>query len=110
MEYEKYEKETPEGVEVAVLVSPGYGAGWSTWADDDYSEAVVFDRNIVQFVLDKDDEGLTSYMENKYPDMYLGGADDLVVMWLAKGEAFEITEYDGHESLKVIAEQHFLVA
>ncbi len=110
MEYEKYEKETPEGVEVAVLVSPGYGAGWSTWADDDYSEAVTFDRNIVKFVLDKNFESLTEYMKSKYEHMYLGGMEDLRVHWVAKGEAFEITEHDGYESLTVIGEQQYWVA
>ena len=36
---------------VAVLVSYGYGAGWSTW-NSARSDSLLFDPDIVQMVLD----------------------------------------------------------
>lgn len=46
---------------VAVLISPGYGAGWSTWAgansvvgEDVAKEIAAFDRDIVKAVIDGD--------------------------------------------------------
>ena len=32
---------------VAVLISPGYGAGWSTWSSD-YRDLLPFDRRFVE--------------------------------------------------------------
>ena len=36
---------------VAVLISPGFGAGWSTWAGEEYAEEVLFDPGLVQLVV-----------------------------------------------------------
>lgn len=93
---EKFYNETGE---VAVLISPGYGAGWSTW-NSRYDD-VLFDKRIVELVL-SDMKGLITeelMAEFGYPDMYLGGVDQLVVEWLVPGTAFNINEYDGAESL-----------
>ena len=35
---------------VAVLYSPGYGAGWSAWIDDGYKEILLFRHRIVELV------------------------------------------------------------
>lgn len=106
MDFEKYEKDG----KVAVLVSPGYGAGWSTSAASSEDQAIAMDKRIVQYVLDDALTELKEFMERYYPDVYLGGLEDLVVEWVTKGEAFEITEYDGYENLTVIGEQQYWVA
>lgn len=106
MDIEKYEKDG----KVAVLVSPGYGAGWSTWASSSVDKAVAMDKRIVQYVLDEDLVSLREFMEKEYPHVYLGGMEDLIVEWVTKGEAFEITEYDGYESLNIIGEQEYWIA
>ena len=103
MQFEKYEKDG----KVAVLVSHGYGAGWSTWEDDGNAEAIAMDRNIVQHVLNKDWDSLEAYMQCIYPKVYLGGMRDLAVHMVKKGEVFEINEYDGNESLNII---HYWIA
>ena len=103
--FEKYYKDGS----AAVLVSPGFGAGWSTWAGKE-AEAIMFDKNIVEFVRQEDFDGLEEYMQSTYPDVYLGGMKDLVVEWVPEGEAFEITEYDGSESLNIISEQKYWIA
>ena len=94
---------------VAVLYSTGYGAGWYTWNDDKCTD-IVFDRDIVQAVLDKDFEKAKDIVSKKYPDAYLGGVYDLGVAWIDKGSEFEIEEYDGAESIHVIGSRKYLKA
>lgn len=94
---------------VAVLYSPGYGAGWSTWAHEN-EEAMVFDSRIVEHVLAGDFEKAGELAEKLYPGNYVGGAKQLDVMWLPVGTQFEITEYDGSESVEVLSEKRYLTA
>ena len=86
---------------VAVLISPGFGAGWSTWNQD--HPDIMFDPQIVDLVLNYhgDDVGqrIKAICEIKYPGCYTGGMDDLTVIWLDLGERFVINEYDGSESI-----------
>ena len=93
---------------VAVLVSPGFGAGWSTWAyagDENYRECMdfmLFDPTLVAMVENKDSaEDIETYVKSKHPNTYCGGADDLTIEWLPVGTAFRIHEYDGSESVEV---------
>jgi hypothetical protein len=84
--------------DVAVLVSAGYGAGWSSWGMPDEA---LFDPVIVDFV-EENKVGTTEfdeYMEKEYEGAYLGGADGLYVRWVQEGKEFIIDEYDGAESL-----------
>lgn len=102
---EKLEKDG----KVAVMISPGFGAGWSTW-NGEFGDALLFDAEIAQAVVDGDKEKAARIAEQKYPGVYLGGAGDLVVCWLNKGAAFEVDEYDGSESLHVIGDRNYTVA
>jgi hypothetical protein len=89
------------GGKVAVLYSPGYGAGWYTW-NEGHSDArgLVFDKELVQAVLDENIDLAIEIAKRKYPDCYTGGAKDLKVAWLEEGEQFEIREYDGSERIE----------
>ena len=84
---------------VAVLVSPGHGAGWSTWNSE--HEEILFDPAIVEFVEHNKWEELDVYVKLKYPQIYAGGMQDLQIEWLPEGTEFIINEYDGNESLEV---------
>lgn len=90
---------------VAVLVSPGYGAGWSTWAyagDEDNRDFMLFDPTLVAMVERGDSvEAIESYVTAIHPHTYCGGADDLTIEWLPVGTAFRIHEYDGSESVEI---------
>ena len=90
---------------VAVLVSPGYGAGWSTWAysgEEDYRDFMLHDPTLVAMVERGDSvEAIESYVTSLYPQTYCGGADDLTIEWLPVGTAFRIHEYDGFESVEI---------
>jgi hypothetical protein len=93
---------------VAVLVSPGFGAGWSTWNSD---SELLFDPTIVEMIEDgTNSETITQYCEAKYPDGYYGGAGDLKVQWLPVGTAFRIHEYDGSESVEIRDDINWITA
>ena len=62
---------------VAVLVSPGHGAGWSTWNAE--HEEILFDPAIVEFVEHNRWEELDVYVKLKYPQIYAGGMRDLQI-------------------------------
>lgn len=96
---------------VAVLFSPGFGAGWSTW-NKEHPE-LVFDSFIAD-LLEKNDpdylEKIQAYCALQYPDCYLGGLEDLTVQWLPVGTKFTVEEYDGSESIQVLDQVDWFVA
>lgn len=90
---------------VAVIYSPGHGAGWSTWADSKEKQSMVFDPVIAQMIIDKANSAkLHAVAAERYPNAYLGGLDDCEVEWLPVGTVFEIDEYDGSESIRTTAD------
>lgn len=93
---------------VAVLYSPGYGAGWYSW--NTQYEGLLFDPEIVQVVLSGDQNLAAEIAERKYEGCYAGGAGSLEVAWLDQGVEFEIHEYDGCESINVIGHRKYLTA
>jgi hypothetical protein len=84
---------------VAVLYSPGFGAGWSTWNKG--VPEILFDPAIVKFIENDQMAELTTYVTLKYPGLYTGGMNDLAVAWLPKGTEFRIGEYDGAENIEI---------
>ena len=79
---------------VAVAVSYGFGAGWSTWADVD-----PMDARFNQLFLDgKHNEAAALCDELDLG--YSGGARDVEIVWVPVGTEFRITEYDGTESIE----------
>ena len=99
---------------VAVLVSHGFGAGWSTWND---VEEMLYDPYIVLMLSDLRDGGsidedrLSNYCTAKYGEnVCLLGFGGLTVHWIPEGTAFRINEYDGAESLELRDESHWFIA
>lgn len=100
----KYKKDG----KVAILVSPGYGAGWKSWNSD--VPGIETHPALVQMVLDgkRDallDAALVKELMGLSEDVYVyaGGADQLEVMWLEEGTPYAIEDYDGSESLRTSA-------
>jgi hypothetical protein len=91
----------------AVLVSQGFGAGFSTWN----SPEMAVDFDLVEAFL-KDDMPRFEYIVNeKYGEnTYLGGMDNLVVQWVDEGNKFRINEYDGSEHVEVFDEHEWFTA
>lgn len=90
---------------VAVLYSPGFGAGWSTWAGGN-EEFYVFDGGLVALAERKATSGdVEDYLKEKFGQdhyHYLGGWEQVRIEWLDQGARFVIEEYDGSESLRVV--------
>ena len=93
---------------VAVLYSPGFGAGWSTW--NQAVPEILFDPVIVDFVEKDQWNELATYVTLKYPGIYDSGMRDLAVAWLPVGTEFRIHEYDGSESIEIKEELAWMVA
>jgi hypothetical protein len=96
---------------VAVLVSRGYGAGWSTWTDE--IETYLFHPKLVQMVEEeRHNEITTEWMEQELglDVSYTGGTDGLEIQWVPIGTKFVIHEYDGHESLRTIDDFYWMTA
>ena len=95
---------------IAVLISPGFGAGWSTWNDDKYKEILCMDSDIVKAVIEEDNDKAIAIAKQKCPSIFGEGGKNLVVKWVKKGEAFEIHEYEGRETLFVKGKHEDMVA
>jgi hypothetical protein len=97
MDVEKLERDG----KVAVLISPGFGAGWSTWAGE-HKEFALFDRRLVEAMETGGSAAVVAKVEEILGEdryFYMGGAGDLEIVWLPKGERFFVDEYDGSESI-----------
>jgi hypothetical protein len=97
-----------EDGKIAVLYSPGFGAGWYTW-NYEHPE-ILFDPAIVKLVEKEKWDELATYVELKYPEIYTGGMKDLEVEWIPEGALFKVNEYDGNESIELKEGNHWMVA
>lgn len=101
--------------QVAVLYSPSFGAGWSTW-NRDHCPDMVFDPWIVDLLLNSQsqpediDQQIQAHCALKYPGAYLGGLQGLKVGWIPQGSLFKIEEYDGSESIELRDGQDWMQA
>ena len=106
---EKYIKDG----KVAVLYSPGYGAGWSTWIDNkEDAQKAVFDPILVKHFLGEEKiDDVEEYVEQNYKsDPYTGGLCKVKVKWIPVGNRFFIDEYDGSESVLILSPDDGYVA
>lgn len=117
---------------IAVLISNGYGAGWSTW-NNEYEEPfqIAYDKRVVEFWMNHHDEEFIEriswstfdYDEDRcdneleeflnsigYGGIFTGGYDGLGISWVPVGSRFEITEYDGSEGLYILDINDFALA
>lgn len=87
---------------VAVLYSPGFGAGWYTWNKE--HKELLFHPKVVEMVEAGKSKDITDewVKENLGIDIYTGGAEQLKIEWLPEGTAFRVDEYDGAESIQTI--------
>ena len=98
-----------EGEFTKVLISPGFGAGWSTWNYD--IPELLFDPVLVNMVEDGTSaETIESYCNAKYPSGYFGGSADLEVVLVKTGLDFIVHEYDGAESIQLKDKMEWLQA
>lgn len=107
-------KKVIENGKVAVIYSPGFGAGWYTWnmmakTEEDILQ-LIFDPTLVEYVRamnspecsDKNKYilDIERYAQEIIPEGYFGGASQLRIEWMPIGEEFQINEYEGSESIE----------
>ena len=107
---------------IAVLVSAGFGAGWSTWN----TESLAWDSRVVEWWLNHHSQeygravthsGFVSpasreYLEFAaklkewgYENVYMGGYADINLHWIDAHRKWHIEEYDGKEYIVYADEQ-----
>lgn len=97
-----------------VLISPGYGAGWSTWNE----AGMATDKRLIEAFINGISEadmkqlcidlGYTGGFEGTEP--YMGGFKNLRVVEIPEGTFFRVSEYDGYESIEVFDDSDWLRA
>lgn len=86
--------------EVGVLISRGFGSGWSGWS----GHVDPFDPYMIKAFYEGR-QSLLAEADIRYPDAYKGGLDDgVTVEWLTKGTKFFIDEYDGAEVIVTLSD------
>lgn len=101
------EKYTKDG-KTAILISEGFGAGWSTWEGSKLS----YDKRVVQKFLEGASETeMHDFLRSiGYGNVYMGGYKSLTVRWLPVGTKYVIHEYDGAESIRTIDSFEWMTA
>lgn len=101
-----------DGEKIGILVSRGYGAGWSTW---NY-RAMAYDKRVIDFWiknkgkdLEGDKEAEEAFEKMGYRGVYFGGFEDLGLEFVNVGVPWQINEYDGFETLKLLDIRDFTV-
>jgi hypothetical protein len=87
---------------VAILYSPGYGAGWSSWAHEpEIAEFLLFDRRLIEAAkAEATEEEVSEFLATIFgPDQYIctSGWEKIASRWIPVGAKFWIAEYDGSE-------------
>ena len=101
------------GGQMKVLVSRGYGAGWSTWNDP----RMAFDERLIRAfecgITQEDMQELCvecGYMDVNGDPPYMGGFKQLEVVDIPSGELFQIMEYDGSEYIEYFEDSDWYLA
>lgn len=102
------EKYYNENDELGVLISGGFGAGWSTWNNKE----LAYDKRVIEKWLENvsSDEMCNFVVSLGYPRPYMGGYNQLELEFVSRGTMFRIDEYDGSESIETMEEMDIIVA
>lgn len=114
----KKEKEIIRDGRVAILFSPGFGAGWYTWHN---IPELLRDPEVVHLVecrsnvnLDQQayyNDKIIEYCNKTYgEEHYYGGVSELAIEWIELGDKFRINEYDGAETIEYLTETVWMEA
>ena len=100
---------------VAVAYTPGFGAGWASWAKQDVMETLLFHPDIIQMILDGREEEinedwLVEHFGEAFRNVYCGGNVQLDVEWLPIGTVFRVHEYDGSECIVTLDDDIYFKA
>ena len=123
---EKFYITNEMGTFLAVLVSAGFGAGWSTEGE----QGLAVDSRLIDFLLSRikyDSSKINEHTRIKvgeiakskefkelvlslYPETYLNSVRHLYINFVPKGVFFQINEYDGFESINIFSPNDYFLA
>lgn len=102
----------PEHTAYAILISRGYGAGWSTWST--YPE-IAYDRRVIEWYLEHNSFDFFAEVNRRnstaekeaeeffnnlgYHDVYFGGLQKNMIEWIPSKTSWYLEEHDGAERL-----------
>jgi hypothetical protein len=95
---------------VAVLVSPSYGAGWSSWALEHNKQAMMFSPKMVEAIeANRSEEELIHLAKVLFPDEFGGsGITGLEIKWVPLNSRIRVIDYDGAESIEYLENAGFV--
>ncbi len=130
-----YSKLVTQDKFVAVLISIGFGSGWSTNCKNNYlRKQMILDSHLVQYVASaefkeyfSEKEKCYNYQTREYfnkelmptffsediiTDQYLSssGFSQLSILLVPENSIFCITEYDGSESIEILDLNNYMTA
>ena len=101
------------GGQMKVLISRGYGAGWSSWNDS----RMAFDERLIRAfecgITQEDMQELCvecGYVDINGDPPYMGGFKQLEVVDIPSGVLFQIMEYDGSEYIEYFEDSDWYLA
>ena len=89
--------------DVALVITSGYGAGWSTWSPQ-YGSDLATDDDIVNAVLNDDIPSAHAIAKSRYPDAYVSD-QQLVAHWARKDARcipYIVDYHDGNERVEYV--------
>jgi len=94
---------------VAVIYSPGLGAGWYSW-NKEFGERILFYPELVYMIEDR----VSHWDIQDFCEQTFGEDIDvpmpLEIEWVPIGERFRIGEYDGSETVITEKDENWITA
>ena len=90
---------------IGVLISPGYGIGFSTLNNN---REICMDADLIEAHLEGDDVEFRHILISKYNNPYVD--ENVILEWVPEGSRFIITEDMGRETIIIIDENNSLIA
>lgn len=89
---------------IGVLISPGFGTGWST--DNIHGTSLATDKRIINYWLNSAPETPHEDIEEAlgnlgYYQLNLLGWKKIELHWIPRGTTFRIIQYDGSEAIEL---------
>lgn len=87
-----------EHTKYGVLVSHGFGAGWSSWE----GPTLAYDGRVIDcWIKNNDEQEVADFIESLgYDRPYMGGWKNCQLEWIPENTLWRITEYDGAEQIE----------
>lgn len=106
---EKYVIKNEYGEFTAVLISPDYGSGYSTWHYGHPMDGKVI-KDFLSKIEDFNPNEVDEETEIDVSDYAIDFPGELVVNFVPVGSVFRITEYDGAESIEYYTPNDYYTA